>query len=815
MNEILSGDLIPQINKSSENNNEKFLEKELDFWYNKLQNWDIDSDKYEQIKEKINNFILDNQKDKNIIESKYQSLKQELLKETWLELTKEWLLNKSRDNIYDYFWINKITYRNDTIDRFKKWIIDWLIVNNAELVEQIIETNWMIIIDWLKNLLTIDWILELLKSLGNSILDIFRGDSYEKWLNLAELWVIWTWIWAWYKTVKIWVKNFTKNSLKLKNKKSFEESLLKKIDETWKETIDITRLDSDNKAFVNETVTNNFPLVEITRITPNQNIINFSIWWIKWINDMFWQAFCDKIIFELKQTLKDKFDDVVSKDWQFTRVLKDDYKNITFLNPDNEILNKAFSQVNNKSDIIKVVISNLNKEINTYARDLVYQDLKTKNLAYSSKKEFDKLVLKKSNEIKWLIIDNLSFWVWTIKTWEKLTDLEKLNLIRKAEISSKMDINNKKFFHNEYSDELVIDKINKSQDILNFIKMNYYWQKFEFNGVDFDVLSWNKLSAELLRYVKKYPDEVKPQNLVKLVEDYYKNLNASLDFISPVKGDLDNIAFREAHIINWQIRNWLIDKKYFSNTFKWSLSREYFFQATKNIEWRAIFIDIKDMWIDNIFDFQKRAEKILDIEDNINKWLIWVDEWYKKIDKIMLEAGKDVTDKFTKIQQKIQQIYKNSYISLWWDEIYIFLPKKDTNSLLISDIKEIINSNEQNARIIFRDTKKVQDKKEVFEFLDKFSKLNKSLEIQLEKISKEKNTNLVINSNSLSFWENILPQISRPGFNFDKFIEIFETQINNKFKNIISWESIYVDNIFEWINLKIVPHNWNYNIILQ
>lgn len=814
MNEVLREN-ISQNNTSPVINTKEFLEKELDFWYKKYKQWDIDSDKFDDIHDEIDDIVDDYEDDLAKLQEKYQELKQDILKQTWLELEKEWKINDARNNIYDYFWINKITYRNDTIDRFKKWLIDGLFVNNAELIDQVIETNWMILIDWLKNLLTPEWIWELLKWLWNTILDLFSWDAYEKWISACDLWLIWSWITLWYKWIKAWIKTATKNTLKLKNKIVLEENILTTVHKTKKDKVDIQNLDSENKAIINEMITNNFPLVEITRITSNQNIVNFSIWWIKWLNDTFGQAFCDKLLFELKQGFRDRFENSRVNWWFDNRVLKDDYKNITFLNNSKEIAQDIFSDIKYKSQVIENLLTNLNKEIYSYAREFVYEELKTKNISYSSKKEFDLLVSKKASEIKTYIRENLSFWVWKVEVKWDIDDIEKLNLIRKAETASKLDVENWILSIWEYSHDVIIWNIKNSQEILQKLKTEYLDKKFEFNWVKYDIFKNWKLTPEILRYVRKNPWEIKPQKLETLVKNYYSNLNASLDFISPVKWDLENIAFKEAHRINNQIREWVVDKRYFCESFKWWLSKKFFFESVKQLDWKAIFVDIKDMWIDNIFDFQKRAEKILKIQNDIDIWIITPEIWIKEIENIMLEAWKDVTKKFSSIQENIARIYPEALISLGWDEIYIFLPKKFDNPNIITDVKEIVNSTNQNARVIYRETKQWQNKVEVFDFLDKFSKINKSLEVNLEKVLKKKNIDLIINSNSLSFSDEVLAQVSRSTFNFDELLNKFNDFLNVNYQKIFTWQNIIVTNLYEWIDLKIYIENWNISIKLQ
>lgn len=44
--------------------------------------------------------------------------------------------------------------------------------------------------------------------------------------------------------------------------------------------------------------------------------------------------------------------------------------------------------------------------------------------------------------------------------------------------------------------------------------------------------------------------------------------------------------------------------------------KEAFFEWIENKFWTCIHIDIKDMWIDNIYDFHLRAKEIIQLQDD-------------------------------------------------------------------------------------------------------------------------------------------------------------------------------------------------------
>ena len=138
----------------------------------------------------------------------------------------------------------------------------------------------------------------------------------------------------------------------LKLKKIDQENFYHYILRLKAKKIDITNLSSDEKQKINEIITNNFPIVEITRLAPNEDIVNVSFSWVKKINDVAWQDFCDKIIDELKNYLKQNFKNS-KKEWVISRIVKDDYKNLSFVSWSDDILKDIFWDFESKKELIK------------------------------------------------------------------------------------------------------------------------------------------------------------------------------------------------------------------------------------------------------------------------------------------------------------------------------------------------------------------------------------------------------------------------------------------------------------------------------
>ncbi len=90
-----------------------------------------------------------------------------------------------------------------------------------EMAIEVINTKWKIIVEALKQLIKWEVIKQMAVALWKSVVDLFSGNSYEKWKSVAELWLItiWAWVWAivWKKWLKLWMKKFAKNRINKEN----------------------------------------------------------------------------------------------------------------------------------------------------------------------------------------------------------------------------------------------------------------------------------------------------------------------------------------------------------------------------------------------------------------------------------------------------------------------------------------------------------------------------------------------------------------------------------------------------------------------
>jgi len=156
-----------------------------------------------------------------------------VLQESKESLDKEAMINEVKTMLYEKLWINDNLWSNNWWENFWKWIVDTLILDNYDLAIQVWETNWKIIIDWIKELFS-SWenIKKVAEALWESVMWLFSWDPYELWKSIAELWLIWSWAYVWIKGVKLWMKQILK--LRKSAEKVVENSNVKKV--IWETT---------------------------------------------------------------------------------------------------------------------------------------------------------------------------------------------------------------------------------------------------------------------------------------------------------------------------------------------------------------------------------------------------------------------------------------------------------------------------------------------------------------------------------------------------------------------------------------------------
>ena len=159
-----------------------------------------------------NNLALKQLKEQQQLKEQKES---PILQEAREWLNKQAMINEAKTMLYEKLWINDNLWNNNWWENFWKWLVDTLILDNYDLAIQVWETNWAVIIDWIKQLFS-SWenIKKVAEALWESVMWLFSLDWYQTWKSIAELWLIWSWVWAWVyvwkKTVKLWMKQISK-----------------------------------------------------------------------------------------------------------------------------------------------------------------------------------------------------------------------------------------------------------------------------------------------------------------------------------------------------------------------------------------------------------------------------------------------------------------------------------------------------------------------------------------------------------------------------------------------------------------------------
>ena len=319
---------------------------------------------------------------------------------------------------------------------------------------------------------------------------------------------------------------------------------------------------------------------------------------------------------------------------------------------------------------ILCVYSLIDSIFNNISDEELHHSLENSGHSHLSRIEIEKITKKMFN-----------IWIWSsfVPEWE---NSEKLKAIYMWEIASRYktnlsDLSNENSWADKvkFSFSKVVENSTNALKIESDIIEKYNWKKFTHEWIEFDIIINWRISNLLLKYSRKW-EEVNiwenNDNFKNIISEYITTLSDWFDFISPVvyEDDFDSIDD-----INNQIVNWKINKNLFLYNHKRALSIEWLKVSSLWKEWLRIFIDIVDMWIMNLSDFRNLAWKVVNweiTENNIEK---------------LLKAWNTATNKLQLLVKEIQKDYPEAKISIWWDEIFIFIPWKSKK-----EEKEIINN---------------------------------------------------------------------------------------------------------------------------
>ncbi len=560
--------------------------------------------------------------------------------------------------------------------------------------------------------------------------------------------------------------------------------------------LNLSDLASDRKIFnrIFKIIWKNFPLLEISRLVEKQKAINITFLWIKAINDSISKEFVDYILSRIKKNIVQNVK--IKNKKNYVRVIRNNYKHLTFSTDDIwSVIKDIFAWENDKSKYIDNILSSIDDS----ELELILNESWNNKLSL--------------NDAKKIVKDNLDISIGVNKIeWNRLKD--RLLSFYKAEISWRLDENKKKFTENTYSFEKIKSLAARAITIENTIIRMYNWEKFIYDWIKYDIVINNILNPILIKHVRKW-NNIQLENwdleLINKIKEYIKNLINWFDFIWPFTKDsqLDEIEHIEKQMLSW-----LFDKNLFLNNYKSTLNFQWLNTLTNSKKWLRIFIDIIDMWIMNLADFRNIAFKVINWEIN-----------YNNIDKL-LKSWDSVTQKFLFLVKKILECYPECKISLWGDEIFIFIPNVDEKNK--GNVIDEISNKVENLWFRWRLTSSTNTNVKIFNQLDSLSNINKIFENIIEKyfnsdldLSKtfflnpyitnldiDKSLILLINNNISNIWDNIKKFIWINDIN-----EVFlygNTSKKLKIKKSLDW----IDEIID-IEIELSYKKWIFTINIK
>lgn len=519
----------------------------------------------------------------------------------------------------------------------------------------------------------------------------------------------------------------------------------------------------ESKRIIHNILWRNNPLVEIVRIVPWHKVVNISFWWIKRINDRFKPAFTDLLLDTLKNKIKSNCRSNITEWMEHARIVRDDYKHLTLSIPESaDIVDLLFWWIASQKQILDSVIESLSEEIQRKAIEVWMS------------KDFVESVIR----------DNITIWVWYStytrpQMWQSgdlVENLMKLKAFYESENASRWLVFPDLIKPNEYSIERIESTARFTMDAERDFLREYWDQMFEVWWVSYPVsmvLVWNKrvINPALIRFVRK-GKETEPFEIGYLVLQYIRLLNEWFDFISP--RNWTRWWFERAQSINDSINEWFIDSINFFRTYKWTYSKNYINEYVRNVEWTSVFIDIKDMWIMNI-------ESLRNLADIVSTW---------KYDRtVLLTSLNDVTNMFLKFVNCIQKRHPNAVIALWWDEVYIHFPWKSQDFIMseLGYLSSDLRNNWLQWRITYLSKNDWVDN--IFDYLDRLTRINKMFEERIESYLIENNRRLD------------LKRILNTSFTI---------QFRHYTEDIDKLISSYIDEVWIWSILDSIFANWDY-----
>lgn len=125
----------------------------------------------------------------------------------WEEVNEDnelvWKVEQLKKELYKSLWLSENLEKNTDVQKFKKLFVDWLVVENIEMLEDLLDKWIDEVVSVIHALANWDVIVAIAQDIFDSFWDILNTfqNPYEWWL---ALWWLWLWVvWKWVKWLKI------------------------------------------------------------------------------------------------------------------------------------------------------------------------------------------------------------------------------------------------------------------------------------------------------------------------------------------------------------------------------------------------------------------------------------------------------------------------------------------------------------------------------------------------------------------------------------------------------------------------------------
>lgn len=741
--------------------NEKYMQEQVNLGY-------VSEKRFDEFKNSVSEAKALYIQDLDAATLSFNRARELVMRETGIELVKEKSLAQLQLNFYEAIGVDRYTYKNNALNQFIKWVLDEMFIGNVELIEMLRNNPKALLqifsIDTLRQVL-----VSLGKSFSDfAVGDAYmRGKSFMKvaftMIGAAGVTKLLLWIIRKSgKTAKTTVSVVAatkaeqaevavsnsggqKPSVKLKesapilgvssdlalwnrcfvvrnkilmieavewsmpNPASFKEALMARIVQSWVEKIHFSpETPSKIKRALSEIISENYPMIEIARLTPGYDILNIVFEGIKKLNDIYGQAFVDIV---LSATVREKFalrfEAFNATKWSnmHARWVRKMYKSQTFTSaPEHELMRAMFPNAAMRAEFVEEVLVSSRPKILQY-------------IAENTKK----WIIFTEEEINNAIRSKFDFAIGQVNIPHNAGPLQKMWAFYQAEKAPSGVIAKSGLIEaTKYAPDFLQKAANRVFAAEEKLCTLFRGRKFAYEWVQYPVSytfqGHSIVHPKLLEFVRKGKGAI-TENIRSTVWEYIDALN-QFDFIAPMRNFGKDYARVKA--IDRDFSNGIIRVDSLTKNYKWTLSKAAFMESAKWVGMK-IFIDIRDMGIMNLLSFRRLAEKVKNGAATIEE---------------LIGAGSDVTEQFIWFVQSIERKYPGVKIHLGGDEVSLMIPSVTTaeeGAKVISAINESLRSFRLQGRVAH--TFEVGDPAKIIAALDQSTPVHKALETSIEAVS--------------------------------------------------------------------------------